>query len=198
MKQKEVSSFAEKSILPEQFTLCLSVLTHTMPLWTSLGPVHTGRRAPCNMCMQIMEHTAVNGSVHTGCKQHQRVCTQICMQICLRILCEQGLELLEKNLQKNLPIWRKKAAISHWNNTGSCLQLNLLRFFLCLLLWSKKQMARIDFFGGRDGVSLVYWDNISGGWVSMSFTRTTEGPYNLVTTSPNPHHRLFCHTIYQS
>ncbi len=25
-----------------------------------------------------MEHTAVNGSVHTGCKQHQRVCMQIC------------------------------------------------------------------------------------------------------------------------
>ncbi len=31
----------------------------------------------------------VNGSVHTGCKQHQRVCTQIC----LRVLCEQGLTL---------------------------------------------------------------------------------------------------------
>ncbi len=39
--------------------------------WTNpLGPVHTGRGAPCNTCMQIMEHTAVNGSVHTGCKQH--------------------------------------------------------------------------------------------------------------------------------
>ncbi len=53
-----------------------------------LGPVHTGRGAPCNTCMQIMERTAVNGSVHTGCKQHQRVCTQICMQICLCVLCE--------------------------------------------------------------------------------------------------------------
>ena len=57
----------------------------------SVGPVHTGRRAACNTCTQIMEHTAINGSVHTGCTQHQRVCTQICMQICLRVLCEWGL-----------------------------------------------------------------------------------------------------------
>ncbi len=48
--------------------------------------VHTGR----NTHTQIMEHTAVNGSDHTGCKQHQRVCMQICVQICLRILCEWG------------------------------------------------------------------------------------------------------------
>ena len=33
-----------------------------------LGPVHTGRGAPCNTRAKIMEHTAVNGSVHTGCK----------------------------------------------------------------------------------------------------------------------------------
>ena len=52
-------------------------------LWTPLGPVHTGRGAPCNMCMQIMEHTAVNGSVHTGCKQHLRVCMQICYAACV-------------------------------------------------------------------------------------------------------------------
>ncbi len=44
------------------------------------------------MRTQIMEHTAVNGSVHTDCTQHQRVCTQICLQICLRVLCEQGLK----------------------------------------------------------------------------------------------------------
>ena len=55
------------------------------------GPVHTGRGAPCNMRTQIMEHTAVNGSVHTGCKQHERVCVQICTQICLCVLCERGL-----------------------------------------------------------------------------------------------------------
>ncbi len=54
----------------------------------SLGPVHTGRGAPCNMRMQIMEHTAVNGSVHTGCTQ-----------ICLRVLCERG---LTKSLKWNL------------------------------------------------------------------------------------------------
>ena len=36
-------------------------------------PVHTGCGAPCNMRMQIMEHNVVNGSVHTGCKQHQMV-----------------------------------------------------------------------------------------------------------------------------
>ncbi len=41
--------------------------------------------------MQISEHIMVNGSVHTGCKQHQRVCTQICMQMSLRVLCELGL-----------------------------------------------------------------------------------------------------------
>ena len=38
-----------------------------------------------------MEHIVVNGSVHTGCKQCQRVCTQICVQMCLRVLCERGL-----------------------------------------------------------------------------------------------------------
>ncbi len=40
-----------------------------------------------------MEHTIVNGSVHTGCMQHQRVCTQICVQICLSVLCERGLKI---------------------------------------------------------------------------------------------------------
>ena len=39
-----------------------------------------------------MEHTAVNGSFHTDCQQHQRICTQICAQICLRVLCERGLK----------------------------------------------------------------------------------------------------------
>ena len=43
------------------------------------------------MQTQIMVHTTVNGSDHTGCKQHQRVCMQICMQICLCVLCEWGL-----------------------------------------------------------------------------------------------------------
>ncbi len=38
-----------------------------------------------------MEHIVINGSVHTGCKQYQRVCTQICMQMGLRVLCEWGL-----------------------------------------------------------------------------------------------------------
>ena len=42
------------------------------------------------MRMQIVEHTIVNGSVHTGCTQHERVCAQICLQTCLRILCEWG------------------------------------------------------------------------------------------------------------
>ncbi len=57
----------------------------------SLGPVHTGRGAPCNTRTQIMEHTTANGSVHTGCKKHQRVCTQSYTQICSRVLCERGL-----------------------------------------------------------------------------------------------------------
>ncbi len=50
------------------------------PCW-SLGPVHTGCGAPCNMCAQIMEHIVANGSVHTACKQHQS-CKQICVQMC--------------------------------------------------------------------------------------------------------------------
>ncbi len=38
---------------------------------------YTGGGAPCNTPTQIMEHIAVNGSVQTGCKQYQRVCSQI-------------------------------------------------------------------------------------------------------------------------
>ena len=68
------------------------IVSNTIPL-VRLGPIHTGRGAPCNMHLQIMEHTAVNGSVHTGCRQHQRVCTQICVQICLCVLCEWGLSM---------------------------------------------------------------------------------------------------------
>ena len=64
----------------------------TEPL-AALGPVHTGRGAPRNRHMQLLEHIIINGSVHTGCKQHQRVCMQICVQTCLRILCEQSLTL---------------------------------------------------------------------------------------------------------
>ncbi len=53
-------------------------------------PFHTGRGAPRNTHTQIIEHTAVNGSVHTACKQHQIVCMQICVQMCLCVLCERG------------------------------------------------------------------------------------------------------------
>ncbi len=54
----------------------------------ALGPVHTGRGAPRNRHTQILEHIMINGIVHTGCKQHQKLCTQIC----LRVLCERGLK----------------------------------------------------------------------------------------------------------
>ena len=57
------------------------------PIGSFLGPVHTGRRAPRNTLTQSMEHIVVNGSVHTACKQYQRVYTQMC----LHILCERGL-----------------------------------------------------------------------------------------------------------
>ena len=40
--------------------------------------------------MQMVEHTVINRSVHTACKQHQRICMQISMQICFRVLCERG------------------------------------------------------------------------------------------------------------
>ncbi len=64
---------------------------YLLSLNSILGPVHTGRGAPRNRRTQILEHIIINGSVHTGCKQHQKVCTQIGMQICLRVLCERGL-----------------------------------------------------------------------------------------------------------
>ena len=60
-------------------------------MFESLRPRSHRTRSTLQHHMQIMGHTVVNGSVHTGCKQHQRVCTQICTQICLRVLCEWGL-----------------------------------------------------------------------------------------------------------
>ncbi len=70
-------------------------MTRNESMWVALSQnnIHTGRGAPHNKHMQIMEHTAINGSIHTGCKQHQRVCVQICVQICLCVLCEWGLRL---------------------------------------------------------------------------------------------------------
>ncbi len=65
----------------------------------NLGPIHTGHGAPHNTRTQIMEHTIANGSVHTGCKKHQRVCMHICTQICLRVLYEQGLGLTSPKRQ---------------------------------------------------------------------------------------------------
>ncbi len=58
-----------------------------------------------------MEHTAVNGSVHTSCKQHQRVCTQICVQICLRVLCEWGIKLLTSEVIKKTANFTKVALL---------------------------------------------------------------------------------------
>ena len=48
---------------------------------------------------QAMGHIAPNGSVHTGCTQHQRVCMQIGVQICLGVLCEPGLRLYKIELK---------------------------------------------------------------------------------------------------
>ncbi len=42
------------------------------------SPVHTGWGAPCNWCMQWMEHTVINGNVHTAHKQHQ-ICKSACL-----------------------------------------------------------------------------------------------------------------------
>ena len=44
-----------------------------------------------NRCTRRMEHIVVNGSVHTACKQHQRMSTKTCAEICFRVLCERGL-----------------------------------------------------------------------------------------------------------
>ncbi len=79
-----------------------------------LGPVHTGRGAPCNRHTQNMERIVVNGSVHTGCKQHQRFSTKFCVQICLRVLCERGHTISELQkiadfyagrLKADWPVW---------------------------------------------------------------------------------------------
>ncbi len=49
------------------------------------GPVDTGHGAPCHRQAFTKNETfMVNGSVHTSCKQHPRVC----MQICFCVLCE--------------------------------------------------------------------------------------------------------------
>ncbi len=57
------------------------------------GLVHTGRGTPRNRRLQILKHTAVNGSVHTACTQHQRICVKFCIQICFHILCVLGTRL---------------------------------------------------------------------------------------------------------
>ncbi len=41
-------------------------------LHRSLGPVHTGRKAPRNRRTQSMGHTVVNVIVHTACKQKKK------------------------------------------------------------------------------------------------------------------------------
>ncbi len=78
----------------------------------NLGPIHTGRGAPCNMRMQIIEHTVVNRSVHTGCTQHQRVCTQIGVQVCLCLLCERGLNV-QIFFGATKTIWRLFCRVIH-------------------------------------------------------------------------------------
>ncbi len=90
---------------------------------------HTGRGPPCNRRKQIMEHTAVNGSVHTGCKQHQRVYTQICAQICLRVLCEWGLT------RQKLCLWGNKENVTNVNSTHA----------VCGNFWSKQRFQSPNF-----------------------------------------------------
>ncbi len=62
------------------------------------------------MHMQIMKHTAVNGSVHTGCKQYQKGFAQICAQICLRLLCEWVLRQ-NKRLRHHNSVARRSSRI---------------------------------------------------------------------------------------
>ena len=88
--------------------LCIGLENH-------LGPVHTGGGAPCNRRKQIMGHTVVNASVHTGCKQYQRVCTQIC----LRVLCEQGLSIWRQNWH-SLRVQPESNSAQIWHNWFSC------------------------------------------------------------------------------
>ncbi len=54
-----------------------------------LRPSSHRTRSTSQQAQQIMEHIVVNGSVHTACKQHERVC----MQMCLRVLCEWALNM---------------------------------------------------------------------------------------------------------
>ncbi len=83
-----------------------------------------------------MGHTVVNGSVHTGCKQHQRVCIQICMQICLRVLCEQGLNMLNLVARQKEKTWRYKPR--QWNTGSHCWAFFFFVFFFFLIFFCQK------------------------------------------------------------
>ncbi len=58
--------------------------------------------------------THINRSVHTACKQHQRVCTQMCS----RVLCERSLRL---------PLLEAKHVTYRWTNLVSSLEMWLLQ-----------------------------------------------------------------------
>ncbi len=88
-----------------------------------------------------MEHTAVNGSVHTACKQHQKVCTQICRHICSRVLCEWGLRRKDATGKKLSPGLRHSGEFStdltHKKSKCTSWQLgNTLRVWEARPLWN--------------------------------------------------------------
>ncbi len=66
-----------------------------------LGQIHTGRRTWRAMQCKQMGPVAINASVHTACKQHQRKNIPICASVASRVLCELGL-MEEHNLSQML------------------------------------------------------------------------------------------------
>ena len=89
-------------------------------------------------------------SVHTGCKQHQRVCTQICMQICSRVLCEWGHKTVTSRVvsvrhcgigsqflpstHNNYPKWFWVRVLLQTKNTGQLYQNGNSRVILFLIV----------------------------------------------------------------
>ena len=71
--------------------VCIATLQQHSPFLQDAAPFTQDAGHLAEGTSQAMGHIAANGSVHTGCTQHQRVCMQISMQICLHILCELGL-----------------------------------------------------------------------------------------------------------
>ena len=91
------------------------------------GPVHTGRGAPCKRRKQIMGHTVVNESVHTGCSNIKRFAYKFVRKSAYTSYtsCVNGAREL------SLTLLNKKPLSCRWPTFS----LHLTQFSLCLLPW---------------------------------------------------------------